>query len=359
MICCLFWFLYLHCQDIKGVTAGGNTPHHNWPHAAPDPCLHSVTRHLASQIKGQPADGVKYHINPHRVKSLVWVFSEHFLLSIVIHPENCSEQEKYYYLIATGCGRDERDARNLSQWSDEACLISSPRTCLGMSGQKKIIAASKVKSRRTWQYSPVWCVCGHGWCKSNKAGIHGCKQAIFHPSTDTRVGLLDSQVSGHTQGGDDERNGPRVWCLWFPVAISGYWGQLSVNIINLITPIVMITCYNEEKEEHEASNSYVKRSITISPRSEISDEVISLLLAPGPVYSRHVRHVSGKISQYQGISPSHLPSPWYVPSLTNCLDFVRWRWRCGRRLASYYSCIVSIVSINNHRPGLLTLSMSH
>ena len=36
------------------------------------------------------------------------MFTEHFLLSIVIHPENCSEQEKYYYLIATGCGRDER-----------------------------------------------------------------------------------------------------------------------------------------------------------------------------------------------------------------------------------------------------------
>lgn len=101
----------------------------------------------------------------------------------------------------------------------------------------------------------------------------------------------------------------------------------------------------KKKKKHEASNSYVKRSITISPRSEISDEVISLLLAPGPVYSRHVRHVSGEISQYQGISPSHLPSP----SLTNCLDFVRWRWRCGQRLASYYSCIVSIVSITNHQ----------
>ena len=167
-----------------------------------------------------------------------------------------------------------------------------------------------------------------------------------------------SQLSGlrtHA-GGDDERNGPRVWCLWFPVAISGYWGQLSVNIINIITPNMMITTgYDEEKEETWSKQfiRQVKCSITISPCSEISDEVISLLLAPGPVYSRHVRHVSGRISQYQGISPSHLPSP----SLTNCLDFVRWRWRCGQRLASYYSCIVSIVSITNHSSQFLQSSL--
>ena len=64
----------------------------------------------------------------------------------------------------------------------------------------------------------------------------------------------------------------------------------------------------KKDKKHETIHTVnVKCSITISPCPEISDEVISLLRAPGPVYTRHVRHVSAEISQYQGISPSHLP----------------------------------------------------
>ena len=48
----------------------------------------------------------------------------------------------------------------------------------------------------------------------------------------------------------------------------------------------------KKDKKHEAIliQVNVKCSITISPCPEISDEVISLLRAPGPVYSRHVRH---------------------------------------------------------------------
>ena len=57
-----------------------------------------------------------------------------------------------------------------------------------------------------------------------------------------------------------------------------------VNIIIIITPTIRITKFvMKEKKKHEAIHTaIVKCSITISPCPEISDEVISLLQAPGP-----------------------------------------------------------------------------
>ena len=83
-----------------------------------------------------------------------------------------------------------------------------------------------------------------------------------------------------------------------------------VNIIIIITPTIRITKFvMKEKKKHEAIHTaIVKCSITISPCPEISDEVISLLLAPGPCNRVTCpRHVSAEISQYQGISPSRVP----------------------------------------------------
>ena len=49
----------------QGVTAGGNTRHHNWPHAAPA-CLGNSAPGLASGGEAG-ADGVKYRISHHVV----------------------------------------------------------------------------------------------------------------------------------------------------------------------------------------------------------------------------------------------------------------------------------------------------
>ena len=83
-----------------------------------------------------------------------------------------------------------------------------------------------------------------------------------------------------------------------------------VNIIIIITPNIRITKFvMKEKKKHEAIHTaIVKCSITISPCPEISDEVISLLPAPGPCTRVTCPcHVSAEISQYQGISPSRVP----------------------------------------------------
>ena len=117
------------------------------------------------------ADGVKYRNTRHVVWwDTVWVFSGHFLPTIVIHPENCSGQEKYYYLIATGCGRDERskkprgDQQTEPGWYHRLTLVWDVRT--------KENNCIEVKTRRTWQYTLPCVVCMWRWC--NKVGIYGC-----------------------------------------------------------------------------------------------------------------------------------------------------------------------------------------
>ena len=89
-----------------------------------------------------------------------------------------------------------------------------------------------------------------------------------------------------------------------------------VNIIIIITPTIRITKFvMKEKKKHEAIHTaIVKCSITISPCPEISDEVISLLLARAPVYSRHVpaSRVGGDQSISRNIS---------VPCSVICSEF--------------------------------------